>query len=76
MTRLVMLLLFLASAGCGSAYSAKAEAPDTKEPEVSEKEQFTCGNLREKLTPEQYHVTQEKGTEFAFSVAEGHGEKP
>jgi len=66
MARLAILILFLA-AGCSGAYSTASENPEKKESEVSDIEKFTCSDLREKLSPEQYNVTQEKGTEFAFS---------
>ncbi|HYM21355.1 MAG TPA: peptide-methionine (R)-S-oxide reductase MsrB [Candidatus Kapabacteria bacterium] len=34
---------------------------------MNEKATYTDRELRERLTPEQYHVTQEKGTERAFT---------
>lgn len=36
-------------------------------PEKSDKANYVCGDLEGRLTPEQYEITQEKGTERAFS---------
>lgn len=39
----------------------------TKRDQESYKVQFTQKELKERLTPQEYHVTQEKGTERAFT---------
>ena len=62
MKRLVLIGVVLALSSCGRAPEKTAEVPmgDPKNPK-SEKEWQTC------LTPEQYRVLRQKGTEAAFT---------
>lgn len=65
----IALAAALAAAGCHPDQPAAGPAPAPKEPSMNEKKPPVCDAqlLKEKLTPEQFHVTQEKGTERAYT---------
>ncbi|HJW43548.1 MAG TPA: bifunctional methionine sulfoxide reductase B/A protein [Geothrix sp.] len=63
------VLITAALAGFGFAVSTahpSAPAPSTREDKVTETKKPSPADLKQKLTPMQYHVTQEAGTEPPF----------
>lgn len=72
--RVGILVASLVLSGCSTGKPPAGDATvaidlekGTKETDMSEKIEKSAEEWREQLTPEQYHVTREKGTERAFT---------
>ena len=66
-TFVTSFLMLLTLAACDSSRNASVHTPAKAVPEEESKVTEPDKDLRERLTPLQFHVTQEKGTERAFT---------
>ncbi len=68
---LIAATIFLSHAGepTGSPTTTTSMKPSSDTPKPTESKSISDAELRKRLTPEQYHVTRENGTEMAFHNA-------